>query len=104
MFELKKNIETVINRIDENTNLFYQNRSVIAYKNLDETLRLIGNLVDEILIYEEETLGEKVSDSELVRILSEAMNALEIRDELLLSDVLQYDLKEFLIQFKRVLL
>lgn len=101
---LQERIDNVIKSIDENTNLFYQNKKNKGYEELNDTLLLISNLIDEILSYEEKTIGEKKSEIKFIEILSEAMKALEKRDELLLSDILQYDLKEMFVQYRESLM
>lgn len=101
---LQESIDAVIKRIDENTNLFYQNKKNNGYEELNETLRLISDVIEEILSYEQRIFGKKVSEQKLVGILSDALNALEKRDELLLSDVLQYDLKELFVQYQESLI
>lgn len=98
--DLVKSIDIVIKKIDENTNMFYQDKKNIGYVELNETLMLIGKVIDAILIYEEKIIGQKISENKYVEILSEAMVALERRDELLLSDILEYDLKDMFIQLK----
>lgn len=104
MKALQESVDAVIKKIDENTNLFYQNKKNNGYEKLNETLRLISDVIDDILSYEHKLLGKKVSEKKLVEILSDAMTALEKRDELLLSDILQYDLKEVFVQYKESLI
>lgn len=104
MKALQESIDAVIKKIDENTNLFYQNKKSNGYEELNETLQIISNVIDEVLSYEQKILGEKVSEIKLVEILSDAMTALEKRDALLLSDILVYDLKEFFIQYRESLI
>lgn len=98
--ELQESLEIAIKRIDENTNLFYQNKKDVAYKELDETLRIIENSIDVILKYDGNIGIREDIESKIVKILYDAMKALEVRDELLLSDILQYELKEILTKIK----
>lgn len=91
---IKDKIDIAIDRIDENTKLFYQNKIDEGYAQLDETLRIIGIAIDDILRFQKESKNESASEAKLVQVLTEAMNALEVRDTLLLSDILLYELKE----------
>lgn len=100
MKELQESLEIAIKRIDDNTNLFYQNKMDVAYKELDETLRIIETTIDNILKYNGNIGIKEDIESKIVEILYEAMKALEVRDELLLSDILQYELKEILTKIK----
>ena len=103
MDTLQKSLDIAIERIDENTKLFYQNKTQIGYKELDETLRLIGIFIDEYLKYQEDLGVDKTDETKLIEILSNAMNALEQQDGLLLSDILQYELMEMLIEIRETL-
>ena len=91
---IKDKLDIAIDRIDENTTLFYQNKVDEGYAKLDETLEIIGITIDDILRYQEESKIERTSEVKLVQILTEAMHALEVKDVLLLSDILLYELKE----------
>ena len=92
---LKEIIDDAIKAIDINTDLFYQNKIDEGYKQLDNTLIRISNAVEEIIRYQQES-GHYVQGEKIVGILTEAMQALESKDALLLADILNYDLRKYL--------
>lgn len=100
MIMLPKKIDMAIISIDNTTNLFYQNKIDVGYKELDETLQIISDAIDGILRHEDSIGYKSTSETKLVDILSEAMKALELRDTLLLADILQYDLKGILVELR----
>ena len=92
-------IKEVINGIDKTTDLFYQNKINDGYIQLENMLFTINETVNAISNYKKNIDNNCCFDeNKLNTILTEAMNALEVRDSLLLADILQYDLKEMFVE------
>lgn len=85
-------IETSISKIEEATDLFYQHKDHEGYLRLDEIIGQLMELADGL----KDIVNEKpdINVQEFLEILTEAMNALQERDTVLLSDILQYDLTD----------
>lgn len=92
---VKSKIEDAILTIDSNTSLFYQNKLDEGYRHLDNTLVKISEAIEEVIRYQDMS-GQDIQGERIVGILTEAMKALEMKDSLLLADILQYELKEML--------
>ena len=100
---IKGKIDDAIQVIDFNSDLFYQNKRDEGYKHLDNTLVKISDAIEEVIRYQNDS-GQDIQGEKVVGILTEAMKALEMKDALLLADILQYDLKEILEDVKSELL
>lgn len=96
-------LDDVIETIDVNTDLFYQNKIDEGYKNLDNTLGKISGIINDVIMYQEES-GKDTQGEKIISILTEAMKALENKDALLLADILQYDLKELFEEIRNELI
>lgn len=98
---INNKIEEAIKAIDKTTVLFYQNKNNEGYKQLEDTLDVISSTINEIMVYKQQ--DEEKNNSEINNlnvVLMDAMKALENRDTLLFSDIIQYDLKELLKKFE----
>jgi hypothetical protein len=100
---IKSKIDDAIQIIELNTDLFYQNKIDEGYKYLDSTLVKISVAIEEVIKYQENS-GQDIQGEKIVGILTEAMDALEKKDTLLLADILQYELKELLEEVRSELL
>jgi len=92
MEKLKENIKDVISEIEITTNLFYQQKNQEGFTELEGIIYLLNNITNRVSELELE--GNHVN----INIL--AMNALENLDTILLSDILNYELKEMLIEYQ----
>lgn len=92
LLEKKNLIISILEDIEIVTDLFYQDRENKGYYGLALLLTKLNSLI-ELLISEKEII-EKAKQEELLNIMTQAMNAMEERDTVLLSDILQYELKE----------
>lgn len=92
MENLNELIEISITKIEEVTDLFYQHKDHEGYLRLDEIIGHLMKLAEGL----KEIVEEKpdINVQEFLDILTEAMNALEERDTVLLSDIMQYDLTD----------
>ena len=91
---LKKKLDIALQSIDETTDLFYQNKVNEGYKQFEETLTVLTDTVNEIFNYKSQGHELGIEESKLIEVLTKAMNAMEEKDALLLSDILSYELKE----------
>jgi len=91
---IKGKLEEAIISIEKTTDLFYQNKVNEGYKQFENTLLVLTNTINGI--FEHKVQGNEIGieESRLVEVLTEAMNAMEAKDALLLSDILNYELKE----------
>ncbi|ROR31544.1 hypothetical protein EDD66_101161 [Mobilisporobacter senegalensis] len=94
MRELKDIIKESIQSINQTTELFYQQKTKEGYEQLENTLILLSNTMNSVFSYIKEGNDIGINENELVQLLSDAMNAMEKKDIILLSDILQYELKE----------
>jgi len=85
-----KKIEDIINYISHVTKLFYQNKLHEGYQELE---RLI-TIIDDTLLELSEDEFSKLERNKITTVLTDAMNAMEQQDSLLLADILEYELKE----------
>lgn len=96
MKEIASIIKGSILTIEKTTELFYQQKIDEGYKELNHTLIMLTDTMNHIFTYKAEGYDIGVEEDHLVQVLTEAMNALEMKDVILLSDIMQYDLKELL--------
>ena len=91
---IKDQISKVLEKIDGVVGLFYQQQEKEGYKEMQEMIEDIANLMDGLYNYAKEEEYFNYDQVRLVEGLTEAMNALEDKDTILLADVLQYELAE----------
>ena len=96
MYNLSGLLKDAMRSIEETTVCFYQNKISEGYQRLDDTLVRLSNLMNEIALYREQGNEIEINEREIVTRLTEAMNALEQKDTLLLSDILEYEIKDIL--------
>ena len=94
MNEMKIRIEETISSVDKTTELFYQNQIKSGYENLENTILILSKTIDEIYRYKNQGNMIEVNEEELNEALTQAVNAMEEKDPLLLSDILQYEINE----------
>lgn len=92
LFEKKELMVDILKNIDVVTDLFYQDKEGQGYHELALLLTKLTSFI-EFLILEKE-LMEKTRQEKLLSVMTQAMNAMEEKDIVLLSDILQYELKE----------
>lgn len=92
MEALIKKIDESINMINKTTDLFYQEKISEGYNALNVTLSMINTIAG--LLYEQQEEEYRDYFSKLNVILKEAMDALEMKDLIMLADIFQYELKE----------
>lgn len=90
----KRMIIEAIREIDHNSKLFYQQKEKEGYASLENTLALLIQATNVIL----ENNLEHIDGQVLNTILLNAMNAMNAKDSILLSDILYFELKPLLEQ------
>lgn len=96
MSQEKQTVLNAIQAIRENTELFYQQKTQEAYIKMQDTINFILQAVEALNQYAAGHEGFAVDSQRLVTSLTEAMNAMEEKDEILLADILEYDFVEYL--------
>ncbi len=96
MDNLKQSINDVIEQIDEATDLFYKQNNKLALEKFQNVISQIVIMVDSLFKYKEKDPVFNFDEKKMTDILTEAMNALQDIDLVLLADVMQYDFKEYL--------
>jgi hypothetical protein len=91
---IKEKLDEVIISIEKATDLFYQNKVNEGYKQFENTLLVLTDTINDIFQYKIQGNEIGIEESRLINVLTEAMNAMEAKDALLLSDILNYELKE----------
>ncbi|WMJ90227.1 hypothetical protein [Anaerocolumna sp. MB42-C2] len=100
MEDTEKIIQTAILAIEEVTVLFYQQQENLGYNKLNLTLNKIELALNEIFRLKNDNNEIQIDEQKIIGRLSDAMEALAIKDSVLLADILQYEIAE---QFKNII-
>lgn len=100
MEDTNRIFQTVILSIDEVTTFFYQQKDKEGYEKLNETLGDIGMAMNEIHRLSAENELFITIENNINSYLNNAMEALTIKDSILLADILLY---EITVQFKNAI-
>ena len=98
MSELVKEIEVLLQDMEQTTDLFYQQKKQEGFIRLNQTLESLAKVITQL---ESTTVKESSVIIEMNLInqqLMNAMKALEENDTILFSDILQYELKNLLLE------
>lgn len=85
-------INDAIKAIEDNTELFYQQKVKEGYEMLNNTLSLLTQTIDLIKESPIESDSLYIDEQLLNGVLSNAIKALEYGDTILFSDILYFDL------------
>lgn len=99
MADLKNELQDIIENIGELTDSFYQQDNENGYLKLYTMLGDMTTVVDNLFLYNNNNKDLIFDDTKLIGGLTDAMNALEKKDTVLLADILQYDILE---QFNQI--
>lgn len=94
----KQMIMDTLDEIRGKAELFYQQKTGEALQQFDGVLQKILAIVDAIFAYEQEHKEFELDADKLKGTLTEAMQALEEGDMVLLADIIQYDFIEYVEQ------
>ena len=92
----KEQIKNTINEVQEVVDLFYQQNDKDAFDKFLIVLEDMTKAIDNLAIYKNTNPGFTIDDKKIFSILSNAMEALESDDKVLLADILQYDFIEYI--------
>lgn len=96
MGQEKEIVENTIQVVRETTELFYQQKIKEAYAKMQDTIDSILKAVDTLHAYKNENETFGLEEERLVTSLTDAMNAMQAGDTVLLADILEYDFAEYL--------
>lgn len=103
MSQIRKNIRDVIDIIQSTTELFYQQKTAEGYAAMDQTIGAIGQVVESLHQYKQTEEGFDFDEARVAASLTEALEAMEQKDTVLLADVLEYDFVEYLKELEETL-
>lgn len=96
-------IDEIMAQIEQASDFFYQHKDHEGYNVLNGTIGSLLELAEQLKIFVRENQDVDLGEQEFLSVLNEALNALEEKDTVLLSDILQYDLVEQLEGMKGIL-
>lgn len=96
MGQEKTVVQNTVKTVRETTELFYQQKTQEGYVKMQDTLNSILNAVDTLHAYKVSHEEFPLEEQRLVNALTDAMNAMEEADTVLLADILEYDFAEYL--------
>ncbi|MBR1742510.1 MAG: hypothetical protein IJ733_11730 [Lachnospiraceae bacterium] len=92
----KELITTGIGELEENVTLFYQQKTGEALRKFSSVLDRVLEIVDTLFFYKKEHEDFVLDEIRVKDTLTEAMNALDDGDMILLADIIQYDFIEYI--------
>lgn len=96
MSELRNEIEELIKSIDQTITQFYQQHTQEGYSKLNDTLTKLMKVLGAVENYKIEHNCENIDINSMNQVLNQALNALEEKDTILFSDILQFEFKSML--------
>lgn len=93
MENVTADIMNAIESIDDTTTLFYKQNEKKGFQMLEETIIKLTKAIEGILIYKREGKSQIVDEEKLNEVLENLSNAIGCRDAILISDMLEYELK-----------
>ena len=96
MSRQKEILESTINDIKETVDLFYQQKDTEALKKFETVIGGMVNSMDALVEYRNDNESFEFDEVKISATLTDAMNALQDGDLVLLADILQYDFIEYM--------
>ena len=87
-------LEQANEEITKVTELLYQQKDQEGYALLNKTLATIAQAIEVIFAWQHEQQMDESTQQEMVDVLTQAMQAMEQKDTVLLADILKYELLE----------
>lgn len=88
---MKENIDFILAKIQKISNLLYQQKRSESFVEFTELLNELSMVSEQLFILKRQ--GEiTFNELDYVNTLTEAMNALESKDDVLVADILNYEL------------
>jgi hypothetical protein len=94
MDNLRKKIEIALSDIDLVTDYLYKQEVSLGYQKLNSFISIITEVINLVFAYKSQQNDFKFDENKLIGNLTEAMNAMENKDTILLADILEYEIKE----------
>ena len=95
MSQEKQMVTETLQQLGENMELFYQQKQAEALNMFQGMLGELLTMVDTLFAYRDSHDAFTLDEEKMKNSLTEAMNALEEGDLVLLADVIQYDFIEY---------
>jgi hypothetical protein len=97
---MKEELSNIISKIQEISDMMYQQKQSEAFQHFSVLLSDLTTITEQFFTLKSQGLLEDFDEQKYLKILTDAMNALETRDDVMLADVLNYDLTEQLTMIK----
>lgn len=91
---IRNHIVDLISNTEEMAICFYQQKIEEGYVKLDEVFNQLGNVMDEVAYLKKERIDLQINIGCMNEALSNALQALQDKDTVLFSDILNYELLE----------
>lgn len=95
MSQEKELVKETLQQIGQNMELFYQQKSSEALVEFQQVLGKMVTMVDTLFAYRDAHTDFSLDEERLKNSLTDAMNAMDDGDLILLADVIQYDFVEY---------
>lgn len=96
MCQEKQIITNTVQAVRETTELFYQEKVQEGYAKMQDTIASIMQVVDVLHEYKSTHEEFPLDETRIAGSLTDAVNAMEAGDTVLLADILEYDFIEYL--------
>lgn len=96
---IRNNIMDLILNTEKMAICFYQQKKEEGYGKLDGVFNQLGNVMDEVALLKKERLDIHINIDCMNEALNHALLALQEKDTILFSDILNYELLE---QFRNI--
>ena len=103
MVTIKNSIMVAMQQIEQTTTLFYQQKNDEGFQQLEITLSILMQMIQQFENYKSEGNELSIDTQRLNDILISALNVINHKDTILLSDILIYDLNKTLEEYLKVL-
>ena len=96
MSKEKKQVIKMTDDLQEVLDLFYQQNDHEAFAKFEGILEEIAKTIDNLAEYKKKHLEFEMDEKKIYNIFDEAMQALQVKDNVLMSDIFQYDFIEYI--------
>jgi hypothetical protein len=91
MIEIAERINRILEEIAQVTDMLYQQKLNEGYEKLNGTLTNLINVTEKIFEYKQHN-SITFDENKFIGGLSQAMNAMELKDSVLLADILLFEI------------
>lgn len=91
---MKEKIRAIITEIQEISDRMYQQKQAEAFQQFGIVLNELTMITEQLFVLKSQGSLVTFDEQKYLHILTEAMKSLEARDDVLLADILTYDLIE----------